>query len=137
MLRHSSDDEPGYRRGVSWYRRELNFEKSFTNRRVFLHFEGANHVAEVFINGKFVGKHIGGYTAPPDLDIRSNKFVIVYGRAGRIWAQSRSGGIFVQTKISGSGKDGLPQIMLSGLNSVVTFARSRTSEGVYKAEGYH
>ena len=57
------DDEPGYRRGVSWYRRELNFEKSFRGRRVFLYFEGANHVAEVFINDKFVGKHIGGYTA--------------------------------------------------------------------------
>jgi beta-galactosidase len=29
----------------------------------FFTFEGANHVAEVFINDKFVGKHIGGYTA--------------------------------------------------------------------------
>ena len=89
------------------------------------------------LSGAWGIRYIGGYTAPPDLDVRSNKSVIIFGRGGRIWAQSRSGGIHVQTKISGSGKDGFPQIMLNGVNSVVTFASSRTSEGVYKAEGYH
>ena len=54
------DDEPGYHRGVGWYRQDLRVD---SDRRVFLYFEGVGQVAEVFINDKPVGKHIGGYTA--------------------------------------------------------------------------
>lgn len=57
------DDKPGYRRGASWYRRELNVNSNFKNRRVFLYFEAANHTADVYLNEKFLGRHIGGYTA--------------------------------------------------------------------------
>ncbi|HKP70096.1 MAG TPA: beta galactosidase jelly roll domain-containing protein, partial [Pyrinomonadaceae bacterium] len=57
------DDEPGYRRGVSWYRRELTLDKRLRGRRVFLQFEGVGQVAEIFVNDRRVGKHIGGYTA--------------------------------------------------------------------------
>ncbi|CAN5324642.1 glycoside hydrolase family 2 TIM barrel-domain containing protein [soil metagenome] len=57
------DDEAGYRRGISWYRRELNLDSTLKNKRIFLYFEGANQTAEVFINEKFLGKHIGGYSA--------------------------------------------------------------------------
>ena len=57
------DDEPGYRRGVGWYRRDVRLDARFRDRRVFINFEGVNHVAEVFVNGKLAGKHIGGYTA--------------------------------------------------------------------------
>lgn len=57
------DDQPGYRRGVAWYRRELNLTANLKNRRIFLYFEAANQTAEVFINEKFLGKHIGGYSA--------------------------------------------------------------------------
>lgn len=57
------DDEPGYRRGISWYRRELQLSSNLKNKRIFLYFEGANHTADVFVNEKNVGDHIGGYTA--------------------------------------------------------------------------
>ena len=57
------DDEPGYRRGISWYRRELQLSSNLKNKRIFLYFEGANHTADVFVNEKNVGRHIGGYTA--------------------------------------------------------------------------
>ena len=57
------DDEVGYRRGASWYRRELNLNQSLKNRKIFLYFEAVNQTAEVFVNGKFLGKHIGGYSA--------------------------------------------------------------------------
>ncbi len=57
------DDEPGYRRGASWYRRELNLNSNFKNKRIFLYFEAANHTADVFVNEKFLGRHVGGYTA--------------------------------------------------------------------------
>jgi len=57
------DDTPGYRRGVGWYRRELLLLESQRGKRIYLYFEGVGQAAEVFVNGRSVGKHIGGYTA--------------------------------------------------------------------------
>ena len=57
------DDEAGYRRGASWYRRELSLNSNFKNKRIFLYFEGVNHTADVYLNEKHLGQHIGGYTA--------------------------------------------------------------------------
>lgn len=59
----TQDDVPGYRMGVSWYRKKLDLDGRFRNRKVFLYFEGANQVAEVFVNGSFAGSHKGGYSA--------------------------------------------------------------------------
>jgi beta-galactosidase len=56
------DDEPGYYRGVGWYRRDLIIPSGL-NRCYFLYFEGANQVADVFVNGERAGSHIGGYSA--------------------------------------------------------------------------
>ena len=55
-------ESPDYRRGVGWYRRSLTLDASLEDRRLFLRFEGANQVAEVFVNGRRVGRHVGGYT---------------------------------------------------------------------------
>ena len=52
-----------YRRGVGWYRRALALDPALRGRRLFLHFEGANQVADVFVNGHAAGRHVGGYTA--------------------------------------------------------------------------
>lgn len=52
-----------YRRGEGWYRRSLALDGSHRNRRLFLYFEGANQVAELYVNGHAAGRHIGGYTA--------------------------------------------------------------------------
>ncbi len=57
------DDVPGYRRGAGWYRKNLSLASDLKNKRVFLYFEGANQTADVFVNERFVGRHIGGYTA--------------------------------------------------------------------------
>ena len=57
------DDAPGYRRGPAWYQKTVNIPASYAGRRIFLYFEGANQTAGVFVNGSFVGEHIGGYTA--------------------------------------------------------------------------
>jgi beta-galactosidase len=58
-----TDDQPGYYRGVGWYRRTLTVERSWKGRQLFLYFEGANQETVVFINGKKAGSHTGGYTA--------------------------------------------------------------------------
>lgn len=45
------------------YNRTLFARAEWANKRVFLYFGGANSVADVFINQKFVGEHKGGYTS--------------------------------------------------------------------------
>ncbi len=52
-----------YRRGVGWYRRRLDLDRALAGQRLFLHFEGANQVADVYVNGQAAGRHVGGYTA--------------------------------------------------------------------------
>ncbi|WP_407430311.1 glycoside hydrolase family 2 TIM barrel-domain containing protein [Arcticibacter sp.] len=60
--RDVNDDEPGYYRAVCVYRRELKVDKAWKKKNVFLFFEGANQIADVWVNGKKAGSHTGGYT---------------------------------------------------------------------------
>ena len=57
------DKEPGYRQGVGWYRKTLDLDAGLEGRRLFLYFEGANQVADVYVNGQRAGQHVGGYAA--------------------------------------------------------------------------
>lgn len=57
----ATDAVPGYRRGAGWYRRALNLDSYQAGRRFSLYFEGANTVADVFVNGSRAGGHVGGY----------------------------------------------------------------------------
>ncbi len=56
-----NDDEPGYYRGIGWYKKTIHIPASWKNKEVYVFFEGASQTAEVFVNGKSVGNHIGGY----------------------------------------------------------------------------
>lgn len=44
-----------------WYRRTFRFCKS-AKKRVLLHFDGADYFSDVWLNGRYLGKHEGGYT---------------------------------------------------------------------------
>jgi beta-galactosidase len=57
------DDVDSYRRGTSWYRKWLRVDERLQGKKLYLHFEGVNQTADVYVNGAFVGKHAGGYTA--------------------------------------------------------------------------
>lgn len=57
------DKTTTYRRGIGWYRRALPIASALRGKRLFLYFEGANQVADVYVNGRHAGQHIGGYTA--------------------------------------------------------------------------
>lgn len=46
-----------------WYRRNFELSEANLNGRVFIHFGAVDYEAIVYINGKKVGKHLGGYTA--------------------------------------------------------------------------
>jgi beta-galactosidase len=49
--------------GVAWYRKHFALPESARGRKVFLEFEGARQMAEVYVNGKRLGMHENGVTA--------------------------------------------------------------------------
>jgi beta-galactosidase len=57
------DDESGYFRGLGFYQKKLFIAKEKSELIHYLKFNGVNQFAEVFVNGKLVGNHKGGYTA--------------------------------------------------------------------------
>lgn len=57
------DDDRTYRRSIGWYRKEIRLGQESRHKRIFLCFEGAHQVADVYVNGAFIGRHKGGYTA--------------------------------------------------------------------------
>lgn len=56
------DDVPGYYRGLGIYKRKLKLDESAKGKAIFLVFNSVAQEAEVLVNGKSAGKHIGSYT---------------------------------------------------------------------------
>lgn len=54
------DDQPGYYRAGCWYRKKIRLDDNGQSR-YFLHFEGANQLTTVYLNGKKAVVHLGGY----------------------------------------------------------------------------
>ncbi|MBN2104158.1 DUF4982 domain-containing protein [bacterium] len=52
-----------YRQGIGWYRTAFKTPTDETHRRAFIRFSGVSLVADVFLNGTYLGKHRGGYSA--------------------------------------------------------------------------
>jgi len=50
-----------YYEGTVWYRNRFQYQVK-EDKRVFLHFGAVNYEAIVFVNGKEIGQHIGGFT---------------------------------------------------------------------------
>ncbi|MDZ7409044.1 MAG: glycoside hydrolase family 2 protein [candidate division KSB1 bacterium] len=50
-----------YWRGISWYRKQFTVDQTCRGKKIFIEFEAANQVAEVWLNGVHLGQHIGGY----------------------------------------------------------------------------
>lgn len=48
--------------GSVWYRKAFDASANTAGRRTFVHFGGANYRADVFLNGKRLGSHEGGFT---------------------------------------------------------------------------
>ena len=57
------DDDQTYFRGIGWYRKTFRLDPALKNKKVFLLFEGAYQVTDVYVNGEFAGEHKGGFTA--------------------------------------------------------------------------
>jgi beta-glucuronidase len=59
---NSQNEKLLYYEGTIWYRRLFIFKKTDPANRVFIHFGAANYESDTYLNGKKLGKHIGGFT---------------------------------------------------------------------------
>jgi len=71
-----------YYRGIGWYRTHCPIDEAYANRHFFLKFDGAFSVADVYVNGRWVGEHQGGFAAfaydvTPYLNIAADNVVAV------------------------------------------------------------
>ena len=59
---NSQTPELTYYEGTIWYKTSFDYSKKENSNLVHLYFEAANYKAEVYLNGKKLGTHIGGFT---------------------------------------------------------------------------
>ncbi|WP_328222503.1 MULTISPECIES: glycoside hydrolase family 2 protein [unclassified Streptomyces] len=57
-----ADGGNNYHRGVGWYRRRYTVPSELAGKRLYLQFAGVNQVADVWVNGTYLGQHKGGYS---------------------------------------------------------------------------
>ena len=61
-----------------WYKRSFTIDKSWKGKNILLHFGAVDYRCEVFVNGKSVGKHVGG----------NNAFCLDISKAARVGAEN-------------------------------------------------
>lgn len=59
----SDGEQLSYYRGPTWYRRWFDIKAIDPGRRLFAQFDGAATVADVYLNGRHIGRHEGGHAA--------------------------------------------------------------------------
>lgn len=71
-----------YYEGTVWYKKSFDYKKTEAANRMFLYFGAVNYRADVYLNGKKLGFHIGGFTAfnfeiPAELLKEKDNFLVV------------------------------------------------------------
>jgi beta-galactosidase len=59
--RDGQDGGGDYRRGAGWYRRHLRLDPALAGKRLYLQFDGVGLAADVYVNGRLLGSHQGGF----------------------------------------------------------------------------
>jgi beta-galactosidase len=57
----AESDDPYWWTGWGWYRKHFTINEKYSDRRVFIEFEGVMKYCKVWLNGKYLGDHKGGY----------------------------------------------------------------------------
>ena len=82
-LPHSTEfvtpETPNAYTGISWYRKHFAKDSAFQGQKVFIEFEAAMQLADVWVNGTHRVQHQGGY-APFTIDVTSD---VTYGGADK------------------------------------------------------
>jgi beta-glucuronidase len=71
-----------YYEGTVWYKKSFDLVKNKTDQRYFLYFGAVNYRADVYLNGKKLGMHKGGFTpfnfeVPQELLKEKDNFLVV------------------------------------------------------------
>lgn len=78
---NTQKDKLLYYEGSIWYKKSFDYSKEDEDNRVFVYFGAANYQADVYLNGKKLGRHIGGFTPfnfeVTDLLMNNGNFLIV------------------------------------------------------------
>lgn len=56
-----ADGGGDYVRGTGWYVRRFIVDAAWQGRRIFIQFDGASRIATVYLNGRKIGSHAGGF----------------------------------------------------------------------------
>lgn len=59
---NSQDEQYLFYEGTLWYKKSFDYQKKSAQNRVFVHFGAANYLADVYLNGQKLGRHVGGFT---------------------------------------------------------------------------
>jgi len=51
-----------YYQGACWYRKGFAVNPSYEGHKLFIEFNGSNSITDVYVNGKHMGQHKGGYS---------------------------------------------------------------------------
>lgn len=71
-----------YYEGTVWYKKSFDYKKTNASNRLFIYFGAVNYKADVYLNGKKLGAHKGGFTPfnfeIPDSALKAtNNFLVV------------------------------------------------------------
>lgn len=70
-IRNTSEiEDPYWWTGWGWYRKHFSIKQSVKGKKIFVEFERVSKYCKVWINGKYLGEHKGGYGSF-DFDISS------------------------------------------------------------------
>jgi len=78
---NTQSDKLFYYEGTIWFKKSFSYKKKKGDNRLYLYFGAVNYQAEVYLNGKKLGTHIGGFT-PFNFEVTSlvkekDNFVVV------------------------------------------------------------
>ncbi len=59
---NSQDPKFLYYEGTVWYKKSFNYKKNSASNNVYLYFGAVNYRADIYLNGKKLGMHKGGFT---------------------------------------------------------------------------
>jgi hypothetical protein len=63
IMNASESDNPYWWEGWGWYRKHFSVNQAFSDKKIFLEFEGVQKYCKVWINGIYLGDHKGGYSS--------------------------------------------------------------------------
>jgi len=55
-------DGSDFYKGACWYRKTFQIDTLSEGNRVYIEFNGANSITDVYVNGTYIGQHKGGYS---------------------------------------------------------------------------